>query len=81
MLTNRFTRKELRILFFDLKQMCFYIVFSEFHYAHIYDTSGQGSTFDEDFFAIRKPRDSDASISDFVDGQPFENFLHQKKKE
>ena len=60
--------------------MSFYIVFSWFYYANIYDTSRQSTTFNEDFLAIRKPRDSDASISNFVDRKPFENFLHQEKK-
>ena len=60
--------------------MGFYIVFSWFYYTNIYDTSGQSTAFDKDFFAIREPRDSDASVSNFVDREPFENFLHQEKK-
>ena len=60
--------------------MSFHIVFSWLHNTNIHDTSRQSTAFDEDFFAIREPCDSDASVSNFVDRKPFENFLHQEKK-
>lgn len=80
MLAKGSSCKDLGILLFNLKKMCFYIVFFCFYDTNIDDTSWQSSTFDQNLFPIRELSNSDTSISDFINRKSLQNLLHPSPK-
>lgn len=80
MLAKGSSCKDLGVLLFNLKKMCFYIVFFCFYDTNIDNASWQSSTFDQNFFPIRELSDSNPPISDFINRKSLQNLLHPSPK-
>ena len=78
MWTENLSIQECRIVFVNLCDMGFNVVFSLLDDSEVYDCSGQRSSFDQDSFAIRHSRQTDAAISDFFYFDTLDQFSHRQ---
>jgi hypothetical protein len=77
MWTENLSIQEGRIVFVNLCYMGFNVVFSLLNNSEVNDCSGQGSSFDQDSFAIRHSSQTDAAISDFLYFDTLDQFSHR----
>ena len=69
------------IVFVNLCYVGFNVVFSLLDDSKIHDCSWQCTSFDQDSFAIRHSRQTDAAISDFLYFDTLDQFRHRQLQE